>query len=109
MMHKNFILKGLRDPIAEEIDTILSDHAVENYREAVLDPEDNRLTVRNRLIAAARRRGFGIKFRRTSSSLLRFQVVAQNGEAQAVPAVPESVIEPAPVPKKRGGRARKTA
>ena len=70
--------KGQRKLIEEQYDAILSDYAVGDYGEALLEPEDNRLTVRNRLIAAAKRRGLGIAYRRTNRELLRFQIVAQN-------------------------------
>src|SRR4051795_10700110 len=78
--------KGLRKLVEEQYDAILSDYAVGDYGEALLEPEDNRLTVRNRLIAAAKRRGLGINFRRTNSKMLRFQMAAQDGEATAMPA-----------------------
>jgi len=106
--------KGQRKLVEEQYDAILSNYDVGDYGEALLEPEDNRLTVRNRLIAAAKRRGLSITYLRTNSELLRFQIVAQNVEgtavpAKAVPATPEAVIEPAPTPKKRGGRPKKTA
>jgi hypothetical protein len=104
--------KGPRKLVEEQYDAILSDYATGEYGEALLEPEDNRLTVRNRLLAAAKRRGLGINFRRTSGDLLRFQIVA-NGNGLAVVAVappaPEPIIEPEPAPKKRGGRPKKTA
>jgi predicted Rossmann fold nucleotide-binding protein DprA/Smf involved in DNA uptake len=104
--------KGQRKLIEEQYDAILSEYATGEYGEALLEPQENRLTVRNRLLAAAGRRGLGINFRRTSGELLRFQIVA-NGAGAAVAAVaapvPEPVIEPEPAPKKRGGRPKKTA
>jgi hypothetical protein len=103
-----------RKLIEEQYDAILSDYDLGDYGEAQLEPEDYRLTVRNRLIAAAKRRGFGINFRRTNRELLRFQIIAQNGEievapAEVVPAAPEPVIELLPAPKKRAGRPKKKA
>lgn len=87
--------KGQRKLIEEQYDAILSDYAESDYGEAVLEPGENRLTVRNRLRAAARRRDLAIDFRRTKEDLLRFQVVA--------PAAPE-----VPAPKARG-RKKKNA
>ena len=43
--------KGQRKLVEEQYDTILSDYAIGEYGEAMLDEEDNRLTVRNRLKA----------------------------------------------------------
>jgi len=114
--------KGQRKLVEEQYNAILSDYAVGDYGEAVLEPEEKRLTVRNRLIAAAKRRDVGINFRRTKSELLRFQIVAhENGEAvpevagaakpmtaATAPAVP-APAEPEPAPKRRGGRPKKTA
>src|SRR5690349_10362665 len=96
---------GQRKLVEEQYDTILSDYEVGDYGEALLEPEEKRLTVRNRLLAAAKRRGMGITFRRTSGELLRFQITANgNGPAEAAvtPPAPEPVIEPEPAPKKRG-------
>src|SRR3954471_17136204 len=84
--------KGQRKLVEEQYDAILSDYAVGEYGEALLEPEENRLTVRNRLAAAAKRRGLGIAFRRTSGELLRFQIVANDDSAHAV------VVPPAPEP-----------
>ena len=105
--------KGPRKLVEEQYNAILSDYAVGEYGEALLEPEEKRLTVRNRLIAAAKRRGLGIGFRRTSGERLRFQIVAQeNGAPEAAievaPPAPEPIVEPEPAPKKRGGRPKKT-
>jgi hypothetical protein len=81
---------GQRKLIEEQYDAILSDYAGGEYGEAALEPEENRLTVRNRLRAAAVRRGLGIEFRRTSGDFIRFQIVehsAGNGAPAAVPEV----------------------
>jgi hypothetical protein len=65
---------GQRKLIEEQYDAILSDYAAGEYGEAALEPDENRLTVRNRLRAAAVRRGFGIDFRRTNGDFIRFQI-----------------------------------
>ena len=87
--------KGQRKLIEEQYDAIFGEYAEGEYGEAVLDPGENRLTVRNRLKAAARRRHLAVDFRRTKEDLLRFQVVA------AAPSEP-----PAPAPKKRGRKKK---
>jgi hypothetical protein len=92
--------KGQRKLIEEQYDAIIGDYSEGDYGEAVLEPGENRLTVRNRLKAAARRRNLAVDFRRTKEDLLRFQVVA-------APAAPEPVA-PTPAPKTRG-RKKKNA
>jgi hypothetical protein len=69
-----------------------------------LEPGENRLTVRNRLRAAAKRRNLGIEFKRTSLDLIRFRIVEQNFAREM--AAREVVVE---APKKRGGRPKKKA
>ena len=104
--------KGQRKLTEELYDRYLADYGIGDWGEAILDENENRLTVRNRFKAAARRRGVSLEFRRTSDQLLRFKVVVENGHAAAstpvsVPAAPEP--EPAPAAKRRGGRPKKTA
>src|SRR6476469_9104206 len=101
--------KGLRTLVAEQYDAILSDYAVGEYGEATLEPDENRLTVRNRMKAAAGRRKIGITFRRTSGNIIRFQIVVL-GNGSPAPVEPPPVVSsepPAPV-KRRGGRPKKT-
>jgi hypothetical protein len=102
--------KGQRKLIEEQYDAILSDYTTGDYGEALLESDEKRLTVHNRLRVAAERRGLGIEFRRTTGDLIRFQVVANDNGAHAVAApAPEPVIEPEPAPKKRGGRPKKVS
>jgi hypothetical protein len=70
-----------RRQIEEQYDALLSDYAVGEYGEALLEGEEKRLTVRNRLRAAAARRGLGLDFKRTSADLLRFQVIETSASA----------------------------
>ncbi|HNP71568.1 MAG TPA: hypothetical protein PLO33_08335 [Kouleothrix sp.] len=93
--------KGQRKLIEEQYDEILGEYGEGDYGEALLDPGENRLTVRNRLKAAARRRNLTIDFRRTKDDLLRFQVTAA---AQAV-----STDAPEAVAPKGRGRKKKNA
>jgi hypothetical protein len=66
--------KGQRKLIAEQYDELLREYDAGDYGEAELLPDENRLTVRNRLKAAAARRGLSLDFRRTRGPTLRFQV-----------------------------------
>jgi len=109
---------GTRKLTEELYDSILADYEVGEYGEAILDEGENRLTVGNRMKAAATRRGISISFRRTQGDLLRFQVVEPDsiiGKIKSaiakVPALissePPAPAEP-PVPAKRkGGRPKK--
>jgi hypothetical protein len=67
--------KGQRRLIAEQYDAFLSGYEVGDYGEAELEPNEKRLTVRNRLKAAAQRRGLALDFKRTTGNVLRFRVV----------------------------------
>lgn len=105
--------KSQRKLVEETYDAILGDFEAGSYGEATLEPGENRLTVRNRLTAAAGRRGLAIDFRRTGGDLLRFKLVVHES-AQAITPAPAPIAvpepEPAPVPAKRkGGRPKKTA
>ena len=105
---------GLRKQTEKLYDSILADYEVGDYGEAVLDEGENRLTVRNRLKAAATRRGIGINFRRTSGDMIRFQIVEPGDvkvvtRAKPVQRVPEPEPEPVAPPKRRGGRPKKNA
>lgn len=103
--------KGQRKLTEEQYDRYLAEYDVGDWGEAILDDNENRLTVRNRFKAAAKRRGVGLEFRRTSDQLLRFHVVGNGhtpvSEPVTVPVAPEP--EPEPAPKKRGGRPKKAA
>jgi hypothetical protein len=70
---------GIRKVTEIEYDGYLLDFAPGDYGEAQLQADDKRVTVMNRLKAAAQRRNPPLKlnFRRTSDeTLLRFRVVA---------------------------------
>ncbi len=97
--------KGQRKLVEEQYDAILRDFSAGEYGEAVLEPGENRLTVRNRFKAAATRQGLTLEFRRTSDNLLRFKVV-ENGHADEQPSAAEPEPEPAPA-KRKGGRPKK--
>lgn len=75
--------KGRRKLLEEQYDAILSDYDVGDYGEAELSPEENRLTERNRLRAAAVRRGLSIDFQRTTGDFLRFHIREQDASNAA--------------------------
>jgi hypothetical protein len=110
---------GQRKLIEEQYDAILSDYAAGEYGEAALEPDENRISVRNRLRAAAVRRGLGIDFRRTNGDFIRFQIVDHTGGKGTPAAVPEvvatevvaAVVSSDLPPKvaKRRGRPKKTS
>ena len=104
--------KGQRKLTEEQYDAILADYEVGDYGEATLDAGDNRLTVRNRLKAAANRRGIAIDFRRTQGDLLRFKISQQSQSSTAAASaepVPVAASEPPAKPKGKGGRPKKNA
>ena len=85
-----YVPTGQRKLIEEQYDAILSDYAAGEYGEAALEPDEKRLTVRNRLLAAASRRGLEINFRRTNGDFIRFQVVDHTDGAGTAADVPEA-------------------
>jgi hypothetical protein len=68
--------KGQRRLTAEEYDRYLAEFNVGDWGEVELLAGEKRLTVRNRLKAAAERRNIKLDFRRTTGNLLRFKVLA---------------------------------
>jgi hypothetical protein len=101
--------KGLRKIIEEEYDAFLAGYDAGEYGEALLDPAEKRLTVRNRFKAAAARRGVGLQFIRMSGDVLRFKVVA-NGQAAAAAEPPAVASDTPPAAGRgRGGRKKKSA
>src|SRR5262245_135591 len=92
--------KGLRKLTEEQYDRFLADYDIGDYGEAIVDPDEKRLTVRNRFKAAAGRRGVGLHFLRTTGDVIRFRVVAVDANAAAAPTsqpAPAPVPEPAPI------------
>lgn len=73
-------IKGQRKLVEEEYDAFLQDYNIGDYGEAKLEPNEKRITVRNRLRAAAHRRNVGLEFRRTRGNMLRFKVVPISAE-----------------------------
>ena len=106
--------KGQRRLVEEQYDMFLEGYGVGDYGEAELEEDEKRITVRNRLKAAATRREIGLEFRRTKGDTLRFRVTDANGDTgdandedddEVIEAAPVSTEAP-PAPKKRGRRKK---
>lgn len=106
-------VKGQRKLVEEQYDQIMQEYNEGDYGEAELEPNENRITVRNRLKAAAARRGLALEFKRTKGDILRFKVVAPNqssGDDQAD--AKEEAVASATPPRgasRRGGNRRQKA
>ncbi|GAB4188504.1 MAG: hypothetical protein OHK0022_00420 [Roseiflexaceae bacterium] len=101
-------VKGQRKLIEEQYDQILREYNEGDYGEAELEPNENRITVRNRLKAAAARAGKSLDFKRTKGDLLRFKVVARgqigsDGDSDS----DDEAVESAAPPRRGRGRGRK--
>ena len=99
--------KGQRKIVEEQYDTILSEYSAGDYGEAELDSEEKRLTIRNRLKAAAQRHGLALEFKRTTGNTIRFRVLEENGVSAGAPAA-AATSAPAPA-KRKGGRPKKAS
>jgi hypothetical protein len=69
-----------RTEIARQYDQFLIEFGPNEHGEVALDERDNKLNIRNRLRAAAERRGLKLEFIRTNGIVVRFKVVSENGE-----------------------------
>lgn len=72
-----------RQETARIYDALLADFSVGEWGEVALDEGDSKLTIRNRLQAAAGRRGFVLNFKRTPAPIIRFQVALSGSEEDA--------------------------
>ncbi|MBU6335420.1 MAG: hypothetical protein KGS47_13610 [Chloroflexi bacterium] len=77
--------KSQRRLVEEQYDSYLGGFEVGEYGDVEIESSEKRLTVRNRLRAAARRRGVAISFLRVRGQMLRFFVAAP-AEDKAAPA-----------------------
>ena len=98
---------GVRKLTEAQYDSFLAEYDAGDYGEAELEEDEKRLTVRNRLKAAASRRGLSLHFNRTTGNVVRFKVHSGNGHATDSAAA--SVASDAPPAKRRGGRPRKVS
>jgi len=73
---------GQRKVIEVAYDLLLQDFSAGDVTEVTLEPEDAKVNVRNRLKAAAERRGLEIRFIRVrDETLLRFELSANGIES----------------------------
>jgi hypothetical protein len=63
-----------RARVAQEYDTFLADFAPNDYGKVELADSENKLTIRNRLRAAAKRRGWRLIYMPTRGQAIRFQI-----------------------------------
>src|SRR5215212_8951123 len=90
-----------RKRIANEYDSMIAGFEPGEWGELELSEEDNRLTIRNRLLAAAGRRNLHLSFHRSSGNMMRF-VVEEAAPAAKVVAATDAEN----APKKRGRKPR---
>ncbi len=95
---------GERARTARQYDTFLSEFELGDYGQVELAEDDKRLTVRNRLLAAAERRGAGLMFRRTIGPRLIFRLVDPAEQTSADTESDDATDGAAP--KRRGRPAR---
>jgi hypothetical protein len=94
---------GTRAAVAQTYDELLAGFAAGDYRRVELHEGERRLAVRQRLQAAAKRRGLTLRFR-SGPGPLTFCVEAAPAAASPVPA--EEPIAPPPVEAQRGVGSR---
>ncbi len=73
-----------RAQMQREYDNYLADFSSDEYGEAVIDDNESKLTVRNRLRAAAERRGLDIDFLRSPGPVIRFQLLTPSDEQMPI-------------------------
>ena len=72
--------QSARSQVQQEYDTYLAEFSPDEYGEAVINEDESKLTVRNRLRAAATRRGLEVNFLRSPGPVIRFQVTTPSEE-----------------------------
>ena len=72
--------ESARAQVAREYDGYMAEFTPDDYGEAIVDESESKLTVRNRLKAAAQRRGWRLDFLRTPGPVIRFRVAADGGD-----------------------------
>lgn len=76
--------KSQRRIVEEEYDLVIGEYTPGEYGVAHLDRGENRVTIRNRLRAAAGRRGLGVEFQRTNNNSLRFKIVGPSSNGTSL-------------------------
>jgi hypothetical protein len=68
--------------VSREYDEMLGQFAIGDWGEVVVDPSEKRLTIRNRLQAAAERKEVKLRFFRTQGPVIRFEVQLPSSDSQ---------------------------
>ncbi len=71
---------SVRAEIARQYDQFLIEFGPNEHGEVELEEGENKLNIRNRLRAAAQRRGLKLEFIRSNGIIVRFKVLAENGD-----------------------------
>jgi hypothetical protein len=111
--------ESTRAIVAREYDRSMDDFSPNEYGEAIVDEEagEKKLTIRNRLKAAAERRGWTLEFLRTPGAAIRFHIQASDataanggsGNAQEEEQFRQLEQPDAPEPRARRGRNKQSA
>jgi len=73
-------VNGARAEIVRQYDQFLIEFGPNEHGEMRLDEGENKLNIRNRLRAAAERRGLKLEFIRTNGIVVRFKVLSEDGD-----------------------------
>jgi hypothetical protein len=84
--------------VSREYDTMLGQFDIGDWGELVVDPSEKRLTIRNRLQAAAERKNVKIRFFRTQGPVIRFEVQLPTSDGQSAESDDEGQYLPQPEP-----------
>lgn len=71
-----------RSMVAREYDTMLGQFDIGDWGEVMVDTSEKRLTIRNRLQAAAERKTVKLRFFRTQGPVIRFEVQSLSDDDQ---------------------------
>jgi len=82
-----------RTEIARQYDQFLIEFGPNEHGEIQLDEGENKLNIRNRLRAAAERRGLKLEFIRTNGIVVRFRVLSESGDEATEVVAPEQEMD----------------
>ena len=87
-----------RSVVSREYDTMLGQFDIGDWGEVVVDPSEKRLTIRNRLQAAAERKDVKLRFSRTQGPAIRFEVQSPSNTDQRDDSEDNEEYLPQPAP-----------
>lgn len=96
-----------RQQVEQLYDGFLHDLELGEYAILDLDEGENRITVANRLRAAAKRRNVSLHFLRTTGNSMRFQVMAAEAAQTATAYIENEALPVASEPMIKRGKRRK--